>query len=304
MQTTAFKPLTLAIMASTAVGLAGCFSGSSSSESTGSLSLDVTDAPVDSLDKVQVSFTGVTLKPRDGDRVEIELEDEITVDMLELQEGNAANLFSDEEVPAGEYNWILLELNQDNMFVVESDTGGEVDLRVPSGDQQGLRLVSGFTVPQGGEANFTIDFDLRAAITDPQGQDVYFLRPALRLVDNTEVGAIAGTVFPELISDACADESGQEYAGAVYVYEGMGVEPFDYSDEQSPLMSAAVNYDEDADEHNYRAAFLAEGDYTIAYTCDSDDPEAEEALDFRGTRDVSVEANETQTENFELENAE
>lgn len=291
------KPLTVAIAA---VSLTGCFS--SSSDGTGSLSLDVTDAPVDSLEEVNIAFTSITLNPRDGSRIQIELDEEQLeeqpINMLELQRGNAASLISDEEVPAGEYAWVRFDVDEDRMSVL-TDEGHEEDLTVNSA--RGLQLSSGFTVPQGGSADFTVDFDLRAAITNPQSDGSgYFLKPSLRIIDNTEVGAIAGAVDGSFIaSDAACGEDNQASAGAVYVYEGHDVEPFDYSDERSPLMSAAVDYDEDDGEYSYRAAFLTDGEYTIAYTCDSDDPEEEEELEFHGERNVDVVEGETQEENFD-----
>ena len=45
---------------------------------------------------------------------------------------------------------------------VRLETGGEeCEMRVPSGDQTGLKLVRGFTVGAGTITDFTIDFDLR-----------------------------------------------------------------------------------------------------------------------------------------------
>ena len=297
MTTTIPKPLTVAIAT---VSLVGCFSSSSSSDGTGSLSLDVTDAPVDSLEEVNIAFTGITLNPRNGDRIEITLDEEQLEDqpinMLELQRGNAASLISDEEVPAGEYAWVRFDVDESRMSVLASD--GSHDLTVNSA--RGLQLSSGFTIPQGGSADFTIDFDLRAAITNPQSEDQgYFLRPSLRIIDNTEVGAIQGTVYSEVL-DAC--DNATEYAGAVYVFEGEDVIPFDYSDERSPLMSANVDYEEGG-EASYKAAFLSEGDYTIAYTCDPDDPEGEpEELNFHVKTEVTVVAGETQREDFDGSN--
>lgn len=306
MTSTVLKPLTVAVAA---VSLVGCFSSSSSSDGTGSLSLDVTDAPVDSLEEVNISFTGITLNPSDGPHIEIPLDeaqlDEQPIDVLSLQRGNAATLIENEEVPAGEYEWIRLDTVDNetypDMYVVVDQDGGREDLSVRAA--RGLQLSGGFTVPEGGSADFTIDIDLRSAITNPQSDGKgYFLRPSLRLVDNTEVGEIAGTVYQEYY-DAC--ENPDEFAGAVYVYEGSDAELVDYhidEDEgvdQAPLMSASVKYDEDEAEYNYVAAFLKEGDYTIAYTCDLDDPEEEDDLEFQGERNVTVVADETQEEDFE-----
>ena len=306
MTSTVLKPLTVAVAA---VSLVGCFSSSSSSDGTGSLSLDVTDAPVDSLEEVNISFTGITLNPSDGPHIEIPLDeaqlDEQPIDVLSLQRGNAATLIENEEVPAGEYEWIRLDTVDNetypDMYVVVDQDGGREDLSVRAA--RGLQLSGGFTVPEGGSADFTIDIDLRSAITNPQSDGKgYFLRPSLRLVDNTEVGAIAGTVSETLVSsDEACGESNQESAGAVYIYEGHDVDPFDYSDERSPLASAAVEYDNDAGEYSYRAAFLTENDYTVAYTCDSDDPEGEpEELSFHDETEVTVVADETQEVNFDV----
>jgi len=70
MKTPILKPLTLAIMTTS---LAGCFGGSSSDNDSGTLSLGITDAPVDSLEEVNIHFTGITIKPADGEQIEIDL---------------------------------------------------------------------------------------------------------------------------------------------------------------------------------------------------------------------------------------
>ena len=54
--------------------------------------------------------------------------------------------------------------------------------------------------------------------------------------------------------------------------------------------------DEDLDGiYNYTAAFLVAGDYTISYSCQLDNNETDDDLDFEGTQNVSVVA-DTQTE--------
>lgn len=110
----ALKPLTLAVFVASATGLSGCLSSSSSGDDSGSLSLGITDAPVDSLEEVNISFTSITLNHSNGERIEIELDEEQLaeqpIDLLKLQRGNAASLIADEEVPAGEYEWIRLNV--------------------------------------------------------------------------------------------------------------------------------------------------------------------------------------------------
>ncbi|MDX1588521.1 MAG: DUF4382 domain-containing protein [Oleiphilaceae bacterium] len=294
------KPLTAAIMAT---ALTGCLSSGSSSDGTGSLSLDVTDAPVDNLTEVNITFTGVSIQPEDGERIRIDFDEPKRLDLLELTRGNSASLLSDIEVPAGEYSFIRLHTSENesfpDMYVVEDNSSGTPGLTVPSGE---LKLVSGFTVPQGGSANFTIDFDMRKAIVDPAAENQsYKLRPALRLVNNVEVGSVEGTV---LEAPNC---STTEFLGLVYVYEGADATPVDfYIDangndlrEEQPLLAAEV-VQGTGEDPNYKAAFLTEGEYTLAYTCDVDDVEADETLNFSETRNVTIVANETKTQDLPI----
>jgi hypothetical protein len=53
-----------------------------------------------------------------------------------------------------------------NSYVTLSD-GTMHGLQVPSGSENGYKLVSGFTVPSGGVVDYTIDFDLRKDVTCP-----------------------------------------------------------------------------------------------------------------------------------------
>lgn len=275
--------------------------GSSDGDSTGTLSLGLTDAPVDNLTDVVITVTGVTLKPQGGEAISFSFDEPKVIDLLELQDGNAATLLGDEEVQAGAYNWVRLELSEESgdLYVME-DTGGQVDLTIPSGFQTGLKLVSGFTVPAGGSADFTIDFDVRKSVVDPEGLTGYLLKPALRLIDNAEAGTIAGTVDEStLVSAECA--SAQDYAGLVYVYQGSDASPAQLgAEEGEPLVTAPVRFDSEQSAYSFTAAFIAAGDYTVSYSCDTDDPETTtETVNFHNTQNVTVEADATTEVTFE-----
>ena len=289
------KPLASLALMGAISGLAAC-GGSSDGGDTGRLSLGVTDAPVDSATEVVVAFTGVAIKPTGGAAVEFVFDQAKSINLLDLQGTLSASLI-DETVAAGEYQWIRLDVaaEQDNVmdsYIMMND-GTQLELFIPSGSETGLKLVSGFTVPAGGNADFTIDFDLRKSITNPRGAASAILRPALRIVDNTVVGSIAGTVDSNLIS-ACANESVDN--GAVYVYEGADAETTDVQGlETDPLTTALV-----ADNYDYEVGFLPAGSYTLAYTCDTglDDPAAADALNFAGTANAEVTANAETTLNL------
>ena len=275
---------------------------SGSARETGSVSVGLTDAPVDSAQQVNIEVTALVLQPSDGDRRRFELEFPAPINLLEFQGGAFESLISDEEVPAGRYNWMRIELGNDNTVVIDNESGsGTYPLSTPSA--RGVQT-SGFTVPAGGEVSFTIDFDVRKSLVDPVGQDGYRLKPVLRLVDNSEVGRIEGTVAGELITQECGDTLTPEFAGNVYVHEGAGAEPDDIGSANEPLVAVPV---EENGTYTYTAAFIPAGDYTVSYTCGDDLIEndqgepSDDDINFVGTQSVTVIAGETTTADFEIQ---
>lgn len=280
----------------TSLLIAAC-GGGGGSGGTGVVSLNVTDAPVDGANAVIIQFTGVALKRAGSEEQVITFDTPRTLDLLALQGGKTAALLEDVTVDAGEYEWVrlLVKSERDTLdsYLTELD-GTRRPLFVPSGSQSGLKLVSGFTVPQDGSVAFTIDFDLRKSVTAPQAANSpYFLKPALRLVDDAQAGAIAGAVAPATLANAsCPNASAADNANVVYVFPGT-VTPNDLGgDGPDPVTTATVNLDTSG-AWRYRAAFLEPGTYTVAFTCQaaSDDPEVGgDTLVFLGTRTVTVNA--------------
>lgn len=284
------------LLAAAVASLAAC--GGSSSDSSdngsamGSFSLALTDGPVDSANQVVVDFSGVSIKPVNGGVIEFLFDESRQIDLLQLQGTASAVIISDEMVPAGTYEWIRLHVNAEHDDVLDSfielGDGSQLELRVPSGSQSGLKLVQGFTVAAGGSSNFTIDFDLRKSITNPPGLPGAILKPALRLIDNVEVGSIAGVVDSNLVAQECIDAGVN--AGAVYIYSGADAMPMDMQGaDTDPLTSALVSYGE-TNEYVYELGFLPAGDYTLAYTCGSadDNPETVDSIAFMGAATVTV----------------
>lgn len=297
--------LCLNITLCTAAGLmTACSGGGSSGSASGTFSLAVTDAPVDSAVAVVVEFTGVSIKPADGEVIEFNFTEPRQIDLLQLQGSLSDGLVSDQEVPAGNYEWVRLHVNAENDGVLDSyierDDGTQQELRIPSGSQSGLKLVRGFTIAAGGAADFTVDFDLRKSITDPGGMPSAILKPALRLVDNLTVGSIEGSVSFDLINAQCADPINDD--GSVYVFTGADLTPMDVQGSATdPIASALVNLVDES--YIYEVGFLPEGSYTVAYTCDAgtDDPEAADTLNFIGAKTVVVVADMPSSADFDLE---
>ncbi len=249
----------------------------SSSDDTGTLSVAVTDAPVDGATEVVVIFDAIELNPKQGENVTISFAEPQSIDLLALQNGNTAPLLQNESVAAGEYNWMRLAIDADQGEIdsyISFEDGSTYSLYVPSGDNTGLKINRPFTIPVGGNASFTIDFDLRKSVNKPgNDSEDYKLRPTLRITDNTEVGKISGTIAASIVSDESCTEG-----LAVYVYSGAGVTPDDEGSATPPTTSVIPAYDNDNNVYNYQISFLLAGDYTISVTCDADndDPETDE----------------------------
>ncbi len=271
--------------------LAACGSGGGAGpevDRTGILAIAITDAAVDNVDVVNVRFSGVTLKPQSGDEIEIVFDAPLDIDLLTLQNGNTAELLGDTVVPVGRYNWIRLAVDAefDNVFdswAILSDTQQQVELRVPSGSQSGLKLVSGFTVTADQSTNIVVDWDLRQALSNPPGQPGLHLRPALRVTDMSSYGSLEGTVDATLVENQdCSNDVVADTGNAVYLYPNDVTEPADIRGAESdPIVTANVSRDMN-DVYRYRVTFLSVGEYMAAFTCDAslDDPEAENEIVF------------------------
>jgi hypothetical protein len=293
-----------AVTISMALGLAACSGGGGGGNETGRLSLAITDAPVDDASSVVVQFSGVAFKRAGAEPEQVQnlTPSPRQLDLLQYQEGRAALLLDGVTLPAGDYEWIRLIVDnetgvRDSYIVL---TGGqECELEVPSGAESGLKLNRGFTLPADGSVALTIDFDLRKSIHAPPGQQGaaeactqgYLMRPTLRIVDDANVGAIGGHVASELVTEQCLPK--------VYVFSGAGATPDDIDGtDPDPLVVANVAVENGSTAFAYRAAFLPPGPYTVAFTCDDDDATVDDTLTFFGAQDVTVQANLISTADF------
>lgn len=293
-----------------ALMIAACGGGGSGSESrpvesrTGYLNIALTDAPVDDVTEVNVQFTGVVLKPASGNEIEIVFDNPKDIDLLTLTGGITAELLPDTPVPAGAYNWIRLAVNAefDNIFDSYAMLPtGQVELRVPSGGQNGLKLVSGFTVSADRSINIVIDWDLRKALSNPIGQPGLHLRPALRIADMAASGTLSGIISGTwVMQKSCDNDLAAQTGNAVYIYNGTVDTPGDIGDAQNePLTTATVRQDESGS-YAYEVHFLPVGNYTAAFTCqaNSDDSESDDDIEFLEPQSFVIEVGATTIVNF------
>lgn len=296
-------------------------STNSTSSPTGEVSLAVTDAPVDGVSRVRVTFNKVELQPAEGDKITVQLDPPVTVDnLLDLTGNESQTVLEPTTVPAGAYSYMRVYMvggSPDSE--VEEDTGGLFDLLLP-GQQPGevtfIEPVSAFTVPVGDSADFTADIDLRMALDKPDGAGFYLLRPRLRGVNNAESGTITGTVAPSLFTDSsCTNSLGDDEGVAVYLYRkdraGFGdiyinnAGECQHCDEgseteESPLATANVTQNLNSGTYEYTIGFVAAGEYGIALTCQAldDDPAVNDEISFLQSSELSVAAEQTTEANF------
>ena len=235
--------LVLSLTIMTLISGCGGGGGTTSTPTTGTAIMNITDAPVDDKNVlgVHVAFDEVQYKPAGSEWVVEELNETRVINLLDLQDGNST-LVSQTELPTGRINQVRFVINEAETFI-ELKNEGNVSLTVPSGEE---KVVGGFVVPAGGDVNITADFDVRKSLVLHNGK--YSLKPTIKIVDNSQVGEISGTVNVDtnntVIVYAYTDETfneGQELA--------------------NDFANAATSGD--ATDGNYTLAWLTAGTYDL-----------------------------------------
>lgn len=240
----------------------------------GQMQLAVADAPVDGAEAVVVEFTGAALIPESGPAVNITFPRPKTIDLLN-QSGTAAAILFTQAIASGTYTQIRLQVAADGdpsqSYITLSD-GTEHGLLIQGGPHSGLKLLSGSAVTVGGAAAYTVDFDLRKSVTCPAGQSpVCLLQPAVRLVDDSTVGTLDGSVSNTLVPDGCTP--------GVYLYSGNVSTPEDMNGAAAPgdgdqPLGSRVPVATSMPPYSFRFPLLPPGTYSLAFTCQAslDDP--------------------------------
>ena len=267
----------------------------------GGVVINLTDAPVDDATAVTVRVTGVELQRSDGGTEFLDIDDR-AINLLALTAGASTQLVSRDDIGEGSFSGVRLLIDAD---------AGELDSTIDliDGGQRALQLSGGdllarrnFTVNEEEATTLTIDFDLRRSLRAPTGEGDYLLVPTLRLVQDDQVGRIAGTVAAGLATaDGCDAEGATAGLGnVVYVFAG-NVTPDDVNGiSPEPLTSARAVLNADTGNYDYTAAFLPAGSYTVAFTCQAerDQPTVDDAIDFSAPQPATVTAGQTVTVDF------
>ncbi len=270
---------------------------------TGTMSMDVTDGPVDSASKVVVQFDGVEIiGSGETESRLIAFDEPKTLDLLTLQGSNSADLFTNETLEAGSYEQVRLmvtaALDGEMDSYIEFEDGTQSELWIPSGDETGLKMNGPFMVEAGGSSEFVIDFDLRKSViatggdTPEQGDQAdqggqgTILRPTLRIVDESTATPLEGEVDAAEMADAEC-----ENGAAVYVFAGADATVGELGSDNEPLATANIEVTAEGD-YEYEVGFLEPADYTVAVTCqaDLDSPDSVDDIEFKQSASVTIEA--------------
>lgn len=210
-------------------------------QGSSNLTVGITDAPIDSADEVNVTFTKIEIAKGEDDDAEwiTYFEGSQSINLLDFQNGAIFN-FPQVELELGEYGQIRLFLSAedgDNTIVIDEETHNlEYNAGVAN---TGLKLVGGFSLVNGVDTTLTIDFDARKSIVVKGGQNnpSYNLKPTIKLIQEDLTGNI-------IISNAEADTT-------YYIYDS----ETDVTDEESAT-------DEDEETVPYLNATLSAMSYT------------------------------------------
>lgn len=271
------------------------------------MSLAFSDAPVDNVSKVCIAVSNIGINPVSGTEqswttasfLTTTLDDGCTpagelipvdsaghpmftyIDLLAYPGSSSRPLLDGQSVVPGEYSQMRLHIldgrEVDNQFgdgtpysYVKQDDGVIKPLEVPSSE---LKL-DAFTIAANGTSFFTTEFDLRHSMVLPGHEQYYKLKPrGVRLVNNTEVATVKGTVAASLCGGQLTDRA------FVYFYDELrpvGDDAYpDMADLDNGFYASAPVVPLAGGGYGYELGFVNLGHYDVTLVCngDEDDPE-------------------------------
>lgn len=166
----------------------------------GSLELRLVDAPTTDVTEIVVTIVRVEAHVAGGGGWMVLGNQEATIDLLKLQGGTFAQL-GVVQMPAGKVGQIRLYVKEGAVNYVTTPDGKHHPLKVPSGEESGIKLKGNFDWPKCGVGNVTIDFDGKKSIhVHPKGAgagDEWILRPVVRLKSVSVKEGTCGAPAPD-----------------------------------------------------------------------------------------------------------
>jgi hypothetical protein len=255
-----------------------------------------TDPPADpDITAVQVNVRGLEFRQADGGNPTLEFRSGERVDLLELWgRGEPLRLFTDEELPAGQYTGVRLLFDDEVDRNLVAKREGDFPLVLADGNFAAIDFT--VTEDEDSEEIFTLMLDLRQSLDFDETVEEYTLVPKLRAVLTQDAARIEGDV-----TFSCPTGTSLSTGGAVYAYQGQDVQPDDLDGVSPEPLATTRVLDPLLTRPRYELRFLPAGDYTVALTCRGDEDllGVDDSLDFRVTRNAQVDDGEVLERNLE-----
>lgn len=160
------------------------------SSGSAELSIHLVDGPLERLQEVNVEVLKVSLVDRQGMLSEVGAPMKV-IDLLKLRDGISETLG---RVRLGQGSYVGLRLLLGTKNTVRLADGSVHPLKVPSGQQSGIKLSLNLEISGNENASLFIDFDVAESIhiVSAGRNDQYILRPVLRAIEQRAGGTVKG----------------------------------------------------------------------------------------------------------------
>lgn len=259
------------------LALAACGGGSGGSSDTGTITVGVTDGPMEEAQELVLHVTHIDFGHENGDVTRVMLGGgPADLDIMAYQNGVTHELIDHASLPAGHYSWVELGIDPDQSHI-GLQGGGHYGLELR--DPEVMRIHQEFDIRSGVHEEFVMDFDLRQGVQrhhmGGMMGDRYELHSGMRFIHAEDSGGIMGAIDDSLIDinhPDCDPAPGGNWA---YLFAGNAVQPDDLAESDSdglagPLVTDRVELHPGTGEYRYHFAFLPAGSYRVAFSCSSE----------------------------------
>ena len=261
------------------------------------LSLSLSDALPEELSEVVIELDAITLRRAGGDIVidnfTVDGADatSLSIDLLDYRGVARTMVVEDLEIERGTYSGIELTIlggDPNLSYVREEESGRQLQL-----DPVRNFSLPGFTA-RSGTQEYVIEFGLSRALNQSSDDTYVLSTEGVMVLDITRAAELRGQVDPALFDagESCRSKDDSTVGNRVYLYQGQSlgasnlgdVFTIDSSTEipdatAAPFAATEVFGSDRSGIWEFAFGYLPEGDYTIAFACNS---EADDAIDYDG----------------------
>ncbi len=243
-------------------------------EPAGTLTLAITDGPMEQAQEVVFHVTHVDMGHADGSVTRLELMNgPHDIDLMQLQNGMTHDLLNNAAVPAGNFEWMELGIDlQQSHFGGQS--GGQHGMTMGAGHP--LRANAQFQIMNGEHVEFVMDFDLRLGIQQHEMGGMmgmqYELHEGMDLMNVADAGGLSGAIDISLVdvnNPACDPAEGGNLA---YLFDASVGQPDDLAVTDTdgfagPVATDIVELHPGVGEYRYHFGFVLAGSYRVGFSC-------------------------------------